>query len=175
MKDDFYSDYSAIPKLDDALTTLNSIMNNSIDEEMLRQAVASAYSDNIMRMKERRLIQAVAEITKGTVRAEVTYKDKVITHPAGAEKAFFSLAILTALGHYFRMPILIDEVANNVDSKNLQAFFNLVTEQKDKKALQYLLSVKETRDFDIDGWVKDIANDLVVYEVIDKNIREKEL
>jgi ABC-type lipoprotein export system ATPase subunit len=104
------------------------------------------------------------------MKAEVTYKDKPITHPAGAEKAFFSLAILTALAHYFKMPVLIDEVANNLDSKNLQAFFNLVTELKDEKSVQYLLSVKETKDFDMEGWVKDIANELAIYRIEGKNI-----
>lgn len=48
------------------------------------------------------------------------------------------------------MPVLIDEVANNVDSKNLKAFFNLVTELKDEISVQYLLSVKETKDFDME-------------------------
>lgn len=71
------------------------------------------------------------------------------------------------------MPILIDEVANNLDSKNLPAFFNLVIELKSQKQLQYLLSIKETRDFDLDGWVKDIAEDLVIYELKGKNIQRK--
>jgi ABC-type lipoprotein export system ATPase subunit len=121
-------------------------------------------------MRERKLIQAIASISKGMMKAEVTYKDKPITHPAGAEKAFFSLAILTALAHYFRMPVLIDEVANNLDSKNLQAFFSLVTELKDEKSVQYLLSVKETKDFDMEGWVKDIADELAIYRIEGKNI-----
>jgi energy-coupling factor transporter ATP-binding protein EcfA2 len=172
-KDEEHMDYSVVPKLvEDCEEVINSIINNSVDEERLREAVASTYTDIINKMKERKLIQAVASISKEAMKAEVTYKDKPITHPAGAEKAFFSLAILTALGYYFRMPVLIDEVANNLDSKNLQAFFNLVTELKDERSVQYLLSVKETKDFDMEGWVKDIADDLVIYRIEDKNIME---
>lgn len=170
-KDEEYADYSVIPKLvEDSKEVMNSIINNSIDEEKLREAIASTYTDIINRMKERKLIQAVASISKGAMKAEVTYKDKPITHPAGAEKAFFSLAILTALAYYFKIPVLIDEVANNLDSKNLQAFFNLVTELKDEKSVQYLLSVKETKDFDMEGWVKDITDELAIYRIEDKNI-----
>ena len=84
-----------------------------------------------------------------------------------------SLAILTALAQYFRMPILIDEVANNLDSKNLPAFFNLVVEFKSEKQLQYVLSIKETKDFDLEGWVKDIADDIVIYELKEKTIVRK--
>lgn len=170
-RDEEYRDYSVIPKLaENGQRIMKSIANNSVDEEKLREAIASTYTDIINRMKERKLIQAITSISKGTMKAEVTYKDRIITHPAGAEKAFFSLAILTALAHYFKMPILIDEVANNVDSKNLQAFFNLVSELKDERSVQYLLSVKETKDFEMDGWVKEIADELAIYRIEDKNI-----
>jgi hypothetical protein len=170
-KDEEYVDYSVMPKLvEESKEVMNSIINNSVDEEKLREAIASTYTDIINRMRERKLIQAIASISKGMMKAEVTYKDKPITHPAGAEKAFFSLAILTALAHYFRMPVLIDEVANNLDSKNLQAFFSLVTELKDEKSVQYLLSVKETKDFDMEGWVKDIADEIAIYRIEGKNI-----
>ncbi|MFH8132239.1 MAG: hypothetical protein QW321_01380, partial [Candidatus Aenigmatarchaeota archaeon] len=104
---------------------------------------------------------------KGVVR----YKGKLISHPSGSEKAFFSLAILTALAHYFQTPVLIDEVANNLDSKNLKAFFELIKEFKDKYGIQYVLSVKDTRDFDFDTWVKDLRDDICVYGVQDKHVQ----
>ena len=170
-KDEEYADYLEIPKIvEESKKITDSIINNSVDEEKLREAIASTYVDIINKMTERRLIQAVAGISKERMKAEVTYKGKSITHPAGAEKAFFSLAILTALAYYFRMPVLIDEVANNLDSKNLRAFFDLVTELKNEKSVQYLLSVKETKDFDMEGWVKEIADELAIYQIKDKNI-----
>jgi len=174
--DDLYMDYSTIPSLaDEALVVMNAIIDNSIDEQQLRKAVSSRYNNIITRMKERRLIEAVARLSDGAMRAEVIYGGRVITHPAGAEKAFFSLAILTALGHYFGMPVLIDEVANNVDSKNLRAFFELAVDLKTEMGVQFLLSVKQTRDFDFDGWVRELADDMVIYEVVDKNIELKNL
>jgi len=83
-------------------------------------------------------------VSEVSLRGTVRYRDRPITHPAGSEKAFFSLAILTALAHYFQTPILIDEVAKNLDSKNLKAFFELVREFKERWSVQYVLSVKET-------------------------------
>ena len=83
-------------------------------------------------MQERSLIQATAEIGPEELKSVVLYKGKAIRHPAGSGKSFFSLAILTALAHYFQTPVLIDEVANNLDSRNLRALFELVDEFKEK-------------------------------------------
>jgi uncharacterized protein YihD (DUF1040 family) len=41
--------------------------------------------------------------------------------------------------------------------------------------LQFVLSIKETRDFDLDGWVKNLADDIVVYELKGKNIERRNL
>lgn len=68
---------------------------------------------------QRRLIQAVSELLNREQRSVVKYKRKMISYPAESEKSFFSLAILPASTRYFRTPDLIDEVANNSDSKNL--------------------------------------------------------
>jgi len=172
--DETYSDLSIVPRMvDQTIPLLNAIINESVDEMKLKEAIAKTYNDIIEKMKERKLIKAVAEMSKGSLQARVKYKNRRITHPGGAEKAFFTLAILTALGQYFGMPILIDEVANNLDSKNLPAFFNLVVEFKSEKQLQYVLSIKETKDFDLEGWVKDIADDIVIYELKDKALRRK--
>jgi len=46
-------------------------------------------------------------------------------------------------------------------------------EFKNEKQLQYVLSIKETRDFDFEGWVKDIADDIVLYELKEKEILKK--
>lgn len=139
-----FLDYQVIPNMvDETIPILNFMINESVDERKLKEAVASTYNEIIEKLKERKLIEAIAEISKESVQARVKYKGRGITHPAGAEKAFFSLAILSALGYYFGMPILIDEVANNLDSKNLPAFFNLVIELKSEKQLQYLLSIKK--------------------------------
>ena len=174
--DEIYIDFNFVPKMvDETIPLLNSIINEGVDETKLKEAVATTYNETIGTMKERGLIKAVAEMSDKSIQAQVKYKDRTITHPGGAEKAFFSLAILTALGHYFGMPILIDEVANNLDSNNLPAFFNLVVEFISEESLQYVLSIKETRDFDLEGWVKDLADQIVIYELKDKVIQKKEL
>lgn len=174
--DEIYVDFSLVPKMvKETIPVLNAIIRESVDETKLKEAVATTYNQIIKKMKDRKLIEAVAEMSKESIQAKVKYRGKMITHPGGAEKAFFSLAILTALGHYFRMPILIDEVANNLDTKNLPAFFSLVIEFMREMQLQYVLSIKETKDFDLDGWVKDIAEDIVIYEVKGKNIQKMEL
>jgi hypothetical protein len=105
----------------------------------------------------------------------IKYKTKNITHPAGSEKAFFTLAILTSLGENFGMPILIDEAANNLDQHDLPNFFNLAANFKQLRGIQYLLSIKETRDFDLESWVKKLDNDIVVYEFKEKQIARADL
>ena len=176
LSDEIYTDFSFVHRMaDETIPILNAIISEGVDETKLKEAIATTYNEIIKRMKERKLIEAVSEMPKESVQAQVKYKNKPITHPGGAEKAFFSLAILTALGHYFGMPILIDEVANNLDTRNLPAFFNLVIEHMFKMQLQYVLSIKETRDFDLDGWVKDLAEDMVIYELKGKNIKRHAL
>jgi hypothetical protein len=172
--DEVYVDYSYIPSIvEEATPVLNAIINESVDERKLKEAIATTYSEIIEKLKDRKLVEAIAEVSKSSLQAQVKYKNKIITHPAGTEKSFFSLAILSALGHYFRMPILMDEVANNLDVRNLPAFFNLTVELKSEKQLQYVLSIKETKDFDLDGWVKDLIDDIVIYELKGKNIQKK--
>jgi HJR/Mrr/RecB family endonuclease len=142
---------------------------------MLRERITETYNEIIATMQERRLIQAIAEIQPKELRSVVKYKGKIISHPAGSEKSFFSLAILTALAHYFQTPVLIDEVANNLDTKNLKAFFELADEFKDRYGIQYVLSIKQTNDFELDGWVKELSNELAIHEIRDKQIRKLEI
>ncbi len=169
--DETYNDYLQVPRITDgAVSLLESILSKCFDEAKLRESIAGTCNEIIALMHERRLIQAVAEVPTGSLKTVVKYKDKTISHPAGSEKAFYSLAILTALAHYFQTPVLIDEVANNLDSKNLRAFFELVTEFKDRYSVQYVLSIKQTNDFDFDGWVKDMREDVVIHEIKEKNI-----
>jgi hypothetical protein len=171
--DEAYGDYSQIPTIaDKSISLLQAILSRCFNEAKLRENIASTYSEIIALMHERRLIQAIAVVPTGSLKTVVKYKDKTISHPAGSEKAFYSLAILTALAHYFQTPVLIDEVANNLDSKNLRAFFELVRDFKDRYSVQYVLSIKQTNDFDLDGWVRDLREDIVVHEIKEKNITE---
>jgi DNA repair exonuclease SbcCD ATPase subunit len=170
--DEVYADCSEMPKISEQASSVFRIfLENCIDEQELKEAIVVTFNEIINEMRERKLIEAFPEIAARSLQVKVRYKDKEITHPAGSEKAFFSLAILTALGHYFQMPILIDEVANNLDQRNLPSFFNMVLEQKSRRGIQYLLSIKQTRDFDLEGWVKDMANELEIYELEGKNIQ----
>lgn len=175
-KSEIYLDYAEIPKLTrEIVPILEKILHKCFNEQKLREKIASTYAEIIKIMHQRQLIQAVSEITFQDLKGVVKYKGKTISHPAGSEKAFFSLAILTTLAHFFQIPVLIDEVANNLDSKNLKAFFELVREFKDKYGIQYVLSVKETKDFDLETWVKDLRDDIVVYEIQDKHIQQLKL
>jgi len=174
--DEAYVDYSFIPKIaKEALTIFQAFLDNCLDEKELKKAIIQTFNEIITEMRQRKLIEAYPEISAENIQVNVKYKDKEITHPAGSEKAFFSLAILTALGHYFQMPILIDEVANNLDQNNLPSFFHVALEQKTRRSIQYLLSIKQTRDFDLNGWVKTIADELEVYELEGKKIRKTSL
>ena len=174
--DGAYIDYSMMPSIaEQALMVFRTILENCIDEAKLKEAIMATLGEIINEMRERKLIEAYPEIMARNLQVNVKYKDKEVTHPAGSEKAFFSLAILTALGHYFQMPILIDEVANNLDEKNLPLFFSMALEQKSRRGIQYLLSIKRTRDFDLEGWAKEIANELEIYELDSKKIQRKTL
>lgn len=174
--DEAYADYSQIPKIaKEASAIFTAFLDNCIDEKELKKAIVTTFNEIINEMRARKLIEAYPEISAENIQVNVKYKDKEITHPAGSEKAFFSLAILTALGHYFQMPILIDEVANNLDQNNLPSFFNLVLEQKSRRGIQYLLSIKQTRDFDLEGWVREMGDDLEIYELEGKKLQRKSL
>jgi DNA repair exonuclease SbcCD ATPase subunit len=171
-KSEEYQDYSEMPPLaDEMINILEKILQKCFDEQKLKEKIASTYMDIIKVMQERNLIRAISEVKPQQIRSVVKYKGKFISHPAGSEKAFFTLAILTALAHYFQTPVLIDEVANNLDSTNLKSFFELIKEFKDKYAVQYVLSVKETKDFDFDSWVRDLHDDLEIYKIEDKQIQ----
>ena len=41
--------------------------------------------------------------------------------------------------------------------------------------VQFVLSIKETKDFDLEGWVKDISDELVIYGLEQKKIQQKNL
>jgi hypothetical protein len=172
--DEEYIDFSLMPAIAEHTSMVfQSILKSCIDEKELKEAIIATFNEIINEMRKRKLIEAYPEISARELQVSVKYKDKEITHPAGSEKAFFSLAILTALGHYFQMPILIDEVANNLDQNNLPSFFNIALEQKSRRDIQYLLSIKQTRDFDLEGWVKEMANELEIYELQGKKIERK--
>ena len=174
--DEEYSDYLQMPRIvDDTTAVLEQILSKCFDEAMLREKVVETYNEIIKLMQERRLIQATAEIGPEKLKSVVLYKGKAISHPAGSEKSFFSLAILTALAHYFQTPVLIDEVANNLDSRNLKAFFQLANEFKDRYSVQYVLSIKQTNDFELNGWVRELRDDIAVHEISDKNIQTIQL
>ncbi len=174
--DEKYSDYSQVPRIaDESISILEAILSKCFDETKLRGSIAATYNAIIALMHERQLIQAVAAVPPDSLRTVVKYKDKVISHPAGSEKAFYSLAILTALAHYFQTPVLIDEVANNLDSNNLKAFFELVREFKNRYSVQYVLSIKQTGDFDLGGWVRELRDEIVIHEISEKHIQKIEL
>jgi len=155
---------------------LEQIKESCFDEKELRNMLIKNFDEIMADMIDKKLLNI--EIRLGYDRMNIdsiTYRGKDISHPAGSEKAFITLAVLTVLGHYFKCPILIDEVANNLDSRNLRAFFELVVDYSKRYGIQYILAVKETRDFDIDTWVKDLKNDLVIYMVTQKTITPLEL
>lgn len=176
VNDEAYVDYRAVPTIvSEASAVFHAFLDRCIDEKELKKAIIATFNEIITEMRHRKLIEAFPEVSTESLQVNVKYKDKEITHPAGSEKAFFSLAILTALGHYFQMPILIDEVANNLDQNNLPSFFHMALEQKSRRAIQYLLSIKQTQDFDLDGWVKAIADEVEIYELDGKKIQKKSL
>lgn len=172
-REEVYSDYSKIPEIADlVISVLHEIAEKCFDSGKLKKQIAGTYNDIMKIMAERNLIKATFQMPEGELKGAVEYKDRPITHPAGSEKAFFSLAILTALAHYFQTPVLIDEVANNLDSKNLRAFFELVREFKERWSVQYVLSVKETNDFELEGWVREMSEHTEIYEITDKRIQK---
>jgi hypothetical protein len=169
-------DFTVMPTIaEQASRVFQAILENCLDEKELKEAIIVTFNEIINEMREKKLIEAYPEISARGLQVNVKYKEKEITHPAGSEKAFFSLAILTALGHFFQMPILIDEVANNLDQNNLPSFFNIALEQKSRRGIQYIFSIKQTRDFDLEGWVREMADELEIYELQEKQIQRKSL
>lgn len=168
--DEAYCDYTAMIELVKPLArVLERVAEEAVDEGVLRKEVADTFQRIQEELKALGLIEATAQFGE-TLMATVTYKGKEITHPAGSEKVFFSLAILTSLARCFQMPILMDEVANNLDWRNLEVFFEWARRLQEQMDVQYVLSVKETRDFDLDGWVKNMADSLCVYRLDRKKI-----
>jgi Mg2+ and Co2+ transporter CorA len=170
--DQAYRDYTAMMRVvGEVAGVLERVTEEAADEGVLRKEVADTFQGIQEELKTLGLIEATAQFGE-TLMARVTYKGKEITHPAGSEKAFFSLAILTALARYFQMPILIDEVANNLDRRNLEVFFDWARRLQEQMNAQYVLSVKETRDFDLEGWVKEMGDSLCIYRLDGKKIAQ---
>ena len=168
--DQAYCDYTAMIDLVKPLArVLERVVEEAVNEGVLRMEVADTFQRIQEELKALGLIEATAQFGE-TLMARVTYKGKEITHPAGSEKVFFSLAILTALARYFQMPILMDEVANNLDWRNLEVFFEWARRLQEQMNVQYVLSVKETKDFDLDGWVKNMADSVCIYKLDGKKI-----
>ena len=89
LSDEIYIDFSFIPEMvDETIPLLNAIIRESVDEMKLKEAVATTYNEIIEKMKERKLIQAVAEMSKESIQAQVKYKDRAITHPVVLRKLF---------------------------------------------------------------------------------------
>jgi len=172
-KDEAYVDYTKMLKFVTPCLKqiLNAILRESVDETMIREKIRDTFDEIMEQLVQMKLIEAKPLLEKHELRAaKFHYKGREVTHPAGAEKVFYSLAILTALAHCFDVPILMDEVANNLDTDNLEAFFRLIKDFTEKYGVQYILTVKKTKDFDLHGWVKDLADCLVIYELDGKRI-----
>ena len=171
-KDEEFLDYEKIPDIVKSLKTIcQQILDKSIDEKALRKEIINVFNQIMDKLIQMKLIQAVPILKEDKLKATIKYKGYKITHPAGAEKVFYSLAILSSLAHYFNVPILMDEVANNLDTKNLEAFFRLAKDLSKNLNIQYIFSVKETKDFDLEGWVRDLSNNLSIYKLEDKKLQ----
>ncbi|MCD6230536.1 MAG: hypothetical protein J7J88_01445 [Dehalococcoidia bacterium] len=169
-------DLTHVPAVADGMDkTLDAILDNAFEEQELVQGMQEIIMEINDKLAAEGLINSRIEIGEGSLRlSKTTYKDREITHPCGAERSFFSLATLTALATYFQLPVIIDEAANNLDKNHLQHFVSLVKEFAANYDVQYILSVKETADFPLDGWVRDFADDLQVYRV-EYNGKQKQI
>jgi DNA repair exonuclease SbcCD ATPase subunit len=145
---------------------LGTILENAFDEQAVIQGIQDIIVEIDSRLIAEGLINACIEMGEASLQlARTTYKNTEITHPCGAERSFFSLAVLTALAMYFRLPVIIDEAANNLDKNHLRHFVSLIREFTSRYEVQYILSIKETNDFPLDGWVREFDDDLEIYEV----------
>jgi len=162
-----YADLAYVPAVVDGLNrTLDTILANAFDEQEVIQGIKEIIVEINDKLTAEGLINSCIEMGGDSLQlSKTTYKDREITHPCGAERSFFSLAALTALARYFGLPVIIDEAANNLDKKHLQHFISLVREFAATYDVQYILSIKETDDFPLDGWVREFADDLQIYRV----------
>lgn len=162
-----YTDLAYVPAVVDGLNrTLDTILANAFDEQEVIQGIKEIIVEINDKLTAEGLINSCIEMGGDSLQlSKTTYKDREITHPCGAERSFFSLAALTALARYFKLPVIIDEAANNLDKKHLQHFISLIREFAATYDVQYILSIKETDDFPLDGWVREFADDLQIYRV----------
>jgi len=156
-----------VPAVVDGLNrTLNAILENAFDEQEVIHGIQDIIVEINNKLMAEGLINSCIEMGQDSLQlSKTTYKDREITHPCGAERSFFSLATLTALARYFSLPVIIDEAANNLDKNHLRHFISLVREFATSYDVQYILSIKETDDFPLDGWVSEFADDLQIYRV----------
>ena len=162
-----HADLTCVPAVVDGIDrALGAILDNAFDEQEVMDGIQEIIVDINARLTGENLTNSRIEMGKGSLQLnKTTYKDREITHPCGAERSFFSLAALTALARYFRLPVIIDEAANNLDKKHLRHFIRLVREFASSYDVQYILSIKETDDFPLDGWVREFADDVQMYRV----------
>jgi len=162
-----YSDLTYVPAIADGLNkVLGLILDNIFDEREVIQGVREIITEINGKLASEGLVNCIVELSEDSIQlSKTTYKTREITHPCGAERSFFSLAALTALAVYFRLPVIIDEAANNLDRDNLRRFISLTKEFATEYQVQYILSIKETDDFPLDGWVRQFADELQVYQV----------
>ncbi len=162
-----HADLACVPAVVDGIDrALGAILDNAFDEQEVMDGIQEIIVDINARLTGEDLIKSCIEMGKGSLQLSKTiYKGREITHPCGAERSFFSLAALTALARYFRLPVIIDEAANNLDKNHLRHFIRLIREFASSYDVQYILSIKETDDFPIDGWVREFADDVQIYRV----------
>jgi hypothetical protein len=162
-----YADLSYVPAMVDGVErTLDAILDNAFDEHEVIQGIKEIIVEINAKLSGEDLVSSGIEMGEDSLQlARIAYKDREITHPSGAERSFFSLAALTALARYFGLPVIIDEAANNLDKKHLRHFISLVREFAADYDVQYILSIKETDDFPLHGWVQEFADDLQIYHV----------
>jgi len=162
-----YADLTYVPAVVDGLNqTLDAILANAFDEHEVIKGIKEIIVQINGKLTDEVLMNSRIEMGEDTLQlSKTTYKDREITHPCGAERSFFSLAALTALATYFKLPVIIDEAANNLDKNHLRHFISLIREFAASYDVQYILSIKETDDFPLDGWVQEFADDLQIYRV----------
>lgn len=166
-KDAEYLDLSYVPAVVDGLSkTLDAILANAFDEYEVIRGIKETITEINGKLTAEGLVNSCIEMGQDSLQlVKTTYKDREITHPCGAERSFFSLAALTALATYFKLPVIIDEAANNLDKNHLRHFISLIREFAASYDVQYILSIKDTDDFPLEGWVRDFADDLQIYKV----------
>jgi len=162
-----YANLAYVPAVVEGLNrTLDTILINAFDEHEVIQGIKEIIAEINNKLIEEGLVNSCIEMGEDSLQlSKTTYKDREITHPCGAERSFFSLAALTALAIYFKLPVIIDEAANNLDKNHLRHFVSLIREFAASYDVQYILSIKETDDFPVDGWVQEFADDLQIYRV----------